>query len=112
MKDYLDDAEMAERVTEFLASGENPHGQYVSAKTLFKVIDEVKGVRAETRKQVIEALREIVVPGEFVDSFKMGMTFGKIMIATPDIKGVTTIAQDAKNLDKVPIINVRGTPVI
>ena len=109
--DPLDDSDMRGRVARFIASGEYPNGYYVSAETLLRVIGGVESVAKETRDNVVQAVRGLIVPGGFVDSLKLGVVFGRLLAEMSDTSGVLIIARDIKNLDKVPIVEIRGQSV-
>ena len=111
-RDFMDDPVMIGRVIRFLDSGEDPNGYYVSAETLLKVVGEVEEVSEKTRSKVVSSIEELIVPGDFVDSLQLGMAIGELMNEESDIEGVWKIEQDIKDLDKVPVVNIRGKPVI
>lgn len=69
-------------------------------------------VSETTRNKVASVIQDLIVPGDFVDSLQLGITIGSLMAEASDPGGVWRIAQDTKNLDKVPVVNIRGKPVI
>jgi hypothetical protein len=111
-RDPMDDPGMIVRVARFVASGEDPSGYFVSANTLLKVIGEVEGVSEAIRSKVVSKIEELIVPGDFVDSLQLGRAIGELMNEETDLEGIWKIDQDMKNLDKVPVVNIRGKPVL
>lgn len=111
-RDPMYDPEMIGRVARFIESGENPNGYYLSAETLLSVVGEVDGVSDETRSKVVSKIEELIVPGDFVDSLQLGITLGRMLADESDREGIWKIASDTKDLDKVPVVNIRGKPVL
>ena len=103
---------MLERIVRFLKSGEDPNGYYVSASTLLEVIGGVGDVSETTRNNVTLAIHDLIIAGDFVDSLQLGITFGNLLAEASDFQGILRIVRDVKNLEKVPIVNIRGKRVI
>lgn len=94
-----------------MASGIDPSGFYLSAETLFDVIAAVADVAEDTRQRAITAIRTITVAEKLVDSFQLGGTLVNLMDSIENRNGVIKIMHAVKDLDKVPIVNIKGTPV-
>jgi|GEM_PF-4719065 len=104
----LSDKEMLARVAKLVASGENPNGHYISAETLFKVIKQVEGVSEQTRRIVELAITNLVGKTGLIDSLELGIAMGQLSNESRDHDGLRRLFKDMKDLDKVPVVNIRG----
>ena len=90
------------------------YGYHVSSDKLFEVIQNTPEVSDATKARVIEIFKEKVTRGaRTVDSMKLGFA----MVKLPDFQeigdkeGIVRIMGEIDDLDKLPIVSVRGTPV-
>lgn len=109
--EILDD-DAKERVARFIASGEDPNGYMVRADKLREVIKSVADVSDATKEKLISDLDKNLIQGaDLTDSLQLGMFLGSCFLECEDKAGILKTMNDTKNLDKLPVVSIRGEAV-
>ncbi len=102
----------ATRVARFLASGESPEGYQFSSQKLKDVIRATPGVNDEFKEKVIMSLEEKVIKGQQrADVYRVGLTLAAMSNEVEGREDLYKIMNEVNDLDKLPIVSIRGKSV-